>query len=116
VATAMQFALLHLAVRAGMHPLLGSTVSYMISAVFNYSTNRKWTFGYEGRHAKAVVKFTMVVVLSLLANSTVFFLAMSYMHYLVAQLFATAAAVIVNYLGNTYWTFRTESREGMQPD
>lgn len=111
-ATALQFILLHFAVLAGVRPLWGSVLGYVLSAIFNYWANRKWTFEYDGAHMEAVIKFTLVVALGLLANSAVFLLAMGRMHYLLAQLFATAAAVAVNYLGNAYWTFRTEAREG----
>jgi putative flippase GtrA len=111
IATAIQYAVLLLAVRA-LHadPVLGSSVGFVLSAAVNYLLNYHLTFRSSSSHASAVGRFLLVSGAGLLLNGMIMYLLTQPLHlvYWLAQLAATAVVTIWNFLGSALWTFAVQ--------
>ena len=108
-ATVLQYVLLAAFVElTGMHPVLASALSYAISALVNYRLNHGITFGGNARHTVALPRFLVVAGIGLVLNSGI--MAIGYsgfgLHYLLAQVIATAVVFAWTFTGNRLWSFR----------
>ncbi|MEC5398003.1 GtrA family protein [Uliginosibacterium sp. H1] len=107
-ATALQYILLGLFVEAfGMNAVLASALGYALSSLANYAANRRLTFQSDARHRDALPRFAVVALSGLLLNTVVMWVAHNLLdwHYLVAQVLATAVALVWNFILNRCWTF-----------
>ena len=113
VATAIQYALLILLVRgAGMAPTPASSIGFVVSAGANYLLNYRFTFRSDRPHGPAVAKFGLLAGTGLLINAVIMRLMVGAgVHYLLAQLCATAVVLFWNFVGNSVWTFGAASVE-----
>jgi len=93
----------------GIPVLLATTAGFTCGAVVNYALNRRFTFDSTAQHGVALPKFLTVATLGAGINWLVvaLLLSASSMHYLLAQLLATASVLIWNFAANYLWTFRT---------
>ncbi len=103
--------LLLLAEGFGVWYLAASVVAYIISAVFNFLMNKRWTFrnNLTGIHiAHQGVKFTIISIIGLGVNTLVIYLATERvgLHYLVSWVIATGFVAGWNFIFNRNWTFR----------
>jgi len=107
VATAMQYALLILLVRAfDMAPTPASSIGFVLSAGVNYLLNYRFTFRSDRPHAPAAAKFGLLAGAGLLINAAIMRLMIGAgVHYLIAQACATAVVLVWNFVGNSIWTF-----------
>jgi putative flippase GtrA len=107
LATLAQYVILIALVRgAAMTPTLASTIGYAASSLGNYLLNYRFTFRSSVRHGPAVLKFALLAVIGLLINSVLMHtLTAAGQPYLLAQVCATAAVLMWNFLGNSFWTF-----------
>lgn len=107
VATAVQYALLVLLVRAfGMAPTPASSLGFLSSAVVNYLLNYRFTFESARPHAAAAAKFGALAAAGLLINAAIMHLMIeAAVPYLIAQLGASAVVLFFNFIGNSIWTF-----------
>jgi putative flippase GtrA len=107
VATAIQYALLILLVRAfSLAPTPASCIGFAVSAVANYLLNYHFTFASERAHAPAAVKFALLAAAGLLINAAIMHVLVdAHVHYLIAQLGATGLVLFWNFIGNSVWTF-----------
>ncbi|HJS92547.1 MAG TPA: GtrA family protein [Steroidobacteraceae bacterium] len=107
VATAVQYALLVLLVRAfGMAPTPASSLGFLASAVVNYLLNYRFTFESDRPHAAAAAKFAALAAAGLLVNAAIMHVLIeAAVPYLVAQLCASAVVLFFNFIGNSVWTF-----------
>lgn len=105
--------LIVLAEAAEINPVVASSIGYIISAVFNYLLNHRFTFTSEERHLDAVPKFLVVMGLGLVINSTIMYLLveMGDMHYQLAQFIAIVVVLFWHFVANRAWTFRTSNVE-----
>jgi len=94
--------------------LVGSTVGYLVSGVFNYTLNYYFTFTSTAGHGLAVTRFVIVAVVGLALNSGLVFLLtdMLAVFYITAQVIATAAVVIWNFIAHKHWTYRSAKDDG----
>lgn len=89
-------------------PILGSTVGFILGAFVNYGLNYRYTFQSASRHHEAMAKFFAIACAGLVLNTFIMSLLIGFldMHYLVAQVVATAGVVLWNFTMNLLWTFR----------
>ena len=108
IGTAAHFATLAALVQlAGAGPLGASTVGAIIGALTNYTLNYRFTFASRRAHHIALPRFTAIAFLGIILNALVLSAILAFVrpHYLVAQLFATAAVLVAGFLANRKWTF-----------
>lgn len=107
-ATLLQFVLLHLFVTLNlMAALYATALSYVISAIFNYSASYFYTFGSQAEHANSIIKFICMNLVGLGINTTIFYIAetLVFNNYLLSQLSATAFVFLSNYFLSKFWVF-----------
>ena len=92
---------------AAVGPVPASTAGVVAGACVNYGLNHRFTFVSRRAHRDALPRFVVVAVAGVGVNAIVLAtaLALPGMHYLVAQLIATAAVLVGGYLANRTWTF-----------
>ncbi|WP_226667354.1 GtrA family protein [Microbulbifer aggregans] len=108
-ATAVQYLLLVIMIELlGIPEVPAAVTAYCLASLANYSLNYYFTFaGHESaRHRQALPKFIVVVLCGLLLNTACFSVLLPYMHYLVAQVCATAVTVVFNFLLHKLWIYR----------
>ncbi|MBS0172538.1 MAG: GtrA family protein [Nitrospira sp.] len=107
-ATALQYVILISLVQGwGVDAVAASTAGFLVSAIFNYVLNRRFTFISEVAHARAFPRFIAVAVGGLAINAAVVWLLVDTagLHYLLAQVIATLIALVWNFVCNRIWTF-----------
>jgi putative flippase GtrA len=111
--TALQYAILIAWVRglAG-NPATGSLIGYILSSIFNYVANYYVTFGTNKRHIEAVLKFMVVMSGGALLNYGIVFIFANglHVHYLLAQVIATATTLMTNFYASQRWAFSPSIR------
>ena len=107
VATAIQYGLLILLVRGfGVAPTPASSIGFALSAGVNYLLNYRFTFRSNRPHGPAAAKFGLFAGTGLLINASMMHLLVAAgVHYLMAQIFATAVVLLWNFISNSLWTF-----------
>ncbi|HEX9877130.1 MAG TPA: GtrA family protein [Gammaproteobacteria bacterium] len=108
-ATGVQYAVLAILVEGfAVHPVLGSSVGFALSALLNYRLNHSVTFGGTAQHARALPRFFAVAGSGLALNSSIMAVCYSLLdlHYLFSQLFATGMVFLWSFTGNRLWSFR----------
>ena len=109
VATSIQYLLLFILVHwTGSNPVLASSLGFVVSAFANYLLNYHYTFRSKHQHGTALLKFMVIAGVGLILNSTIMqTLTVEGLHYLIAQVIATAGVLLWSFTGNNLWTFRT---------
>ena len=92
-------------------PVVASSVGVALGAIANYLLNYRFTFRSRKSHSEASVKFMAVAFVGLLINGATIDVAMRFFgaHYLIAQVIATAAVLLVGFVANRIWTFKEEA-------
>ncbi len=87
--------------------LHSATASFILSALTNYSLNRKWTFRSNGKKRKQLPIFFFIAGCGLLLNNTIMYIGVEKfgLWYIFAKIFATGIVLIWNFLGNKHFTF-----------
>ena len=111
-ATLLQYAILIALVRASaLHPILASTIGFIASAALNYTLNRGYTFRSRVAYFPGLLRFAMIAGLGLLVNAAVMATgAAAGLHYLAAQIAATAVVLMWSFHANQRWTFAGAGR------
>lgn len=110
-ATLLQYALLLTMVELfALKSVLASSVSYVISALFNYILNYRFTFQSTADHKTALLRFSVVAACGLGINSLImYFLTEIFtLYYLLAQVVATLVVLVWNFSAHRYWTYKNE--------
>jgi len=108
VGTGVHYAtLITLVHNAVASPVAASTFGAIGGAIVNYALNYRLTFDSRRAHRTAAPRFALVAAAGIALNAGVLaaLLALFGPHYLVAQVVATAAVLVVGYLANRAWTF-----------
>lgn len=94
----------------GFDAVLASSVGFIVGAFINYALNYHVTFQSKKRHHEAAVKFFTVAGIGFILNGAIMYGLFNGagLHYLIAQISATAIVLVWNYLGNRSWTFRED--------
>jgi putative flippase GtrA len=119
-ATALQYAiLLTLTGYAGVRPLLASSIGFVASACANYTLNRRFTFRSDVNYFTGLERFFIIAGGGLALNAIVIAAGTTVagLHYVAAQLMATAVVLLWNFQMNRLWTFSAglaDSRKSAQ--
>jgi len=104
--------------KMGVNKYLASPVAIQVSIFSNFLLNNYWTFRWRNT-ADSIqvrgVKFNLVSLASLAISYAAFILgsvAFPNVHPALIQFLGIIPATIVNYLGNSYWTFRDSPEQG----
>ncbi len=88
-----------------------NVIGYSVGTLNSYIWNRNWVFSTKGKQSKLIVKFIIVNLITLAFNTA----AMNVLVHnfsindRLAQLAATSLGMIINYVLNKLWTFKTET-------
>lgn len=92
---------------AGTYYLLSSLFGYLAGLGNSYLWNLRWTF--RRRHSgKIFVKFFLVNILALFSKLLVLNLLVErfFIRTSLAELMVIGLSIIINFVGNNFWTFR----------
>jgi putative flippase GtrA len=106
--TIFQFLLLALQIDGfGWPAALSSGLAFSAAVALNYEFSRRYTFYGRPARLRSLLRFVLVSLFGLTLNVTVFSSALwlGAPHYLVAQVIATGAVMIVNFQLYRRWTF-----------
>jgi putative flippase GtrA len=113
VATLAQYAVMIGLKELAHAPIIPATLTgYVIGGVVNYILNRRHTFDSDRSHTEAGWRFALVVTFG-------FFLTWVLMRfltgdlaipYILAQMFTTGVAMVINFSAHRFWTFRGAAR------
>jgi putative flippase GtrA len=93
---------------AGMRPVIGSTIGFLLSIAVSYGLQRTWVFASRNRHRTLLPRFLTVTAAALLLNTVVLHVGTEVLevHYAAVQVVAIVLIPLSNYLLNSLWTFR----------
>jgi putative flippase GtrA len=108
IATALHYAVLVACVEAAGWPAyLGSGVGAVAGAQLAYAGNRHFTFGHRGAIAASWPRFMATALVGALLGMAIVALGVRLgVHYLIAQMLATLASLVLTFAINRAWTFR----------
>lgn len=119
VCTALHYAVLILLVRLEwLAPTWASALGFGVSAVLNYLLNRRLTFSSSRAHRSAAPRFVGVAASGLMINTALLALLNGVLewHYLLAQVLATGATLMWNFILHKIWTFAGAKRQRLHPE
>jgi len=91
----------------GVYYIFASTIGYFMGLVNSYFWNLRWTFKH--RHSTQIlIKFIIVNILALgfkLINISIFIEIFNILE-LYSEVLAMIIAIVINFGGNRYWTFK----------
>lgn len=108
VGTAVQYLLLIALVQAAAWPAVpASAVGFAAGAMVNYALNYRYTFESRAPHRDALLKFLSVAFAGALLSTAIMWIGTEALavHYLLAQVAATAVVLVFNFALNKLWTF-----------
>ncbi len=87
--------------------LLASIFAYFAGLLNSYFWNLRWTFK-EKHSNKVLLRFLLVNLLAILCKLLLIYFIVEYCQYnkLIAELAAMSFVILLNFLGNNFWTFR----------
>ena len=108
VATAVHYLVLVLGVElAGWPAYLGAGAGAVVGAQLAYAGNRWFTFGHRGAMRASWPRFQATALLGALLGMAIVGAGVRLgLHYLVAQVVATLASLLLTFAINRHWTFR----------
>ena len=110
VGTLCHYMLLALLVSGfGVRPSLASVAGALLGASVNYVLNYHFTFACDIAHRVTVPRFAVVAGISVVLNGVGMWFATAKLglHYFIAQLGCTGLVLVIGYLLNAAWTFRS---------
>jgi putative flippase GtrA len=122
LSTLIQFLFLIIFVETELLPeVIASATGYLLSSLFNYWANYRFTFQSNAKHSQAFPKYLVAVAIGLSSNTLLFaglfftfnqifsdgYIIFSWLeNYLVAQCFATGITVCLNFAVQQFWIYR----------
>jgi putative flippase GtrA len=106
--TALQYVLLVVFVEEfRLSATLSSTIGYVLSSAANYLLNYSFTFRSTSPHGRSLPRFLIIAGCGAALNGLVTYLGTTVFgaHYLVAQVAATIATLLWNFMANLRWTY-----------
>lgn len=90
--------------------LLASFLAFVVAVTNSFIFNTRLTFA-QSIHAKTAFRYSKFFVVSTLAaitNLVLLYIITEYLGvwYLLSQLIATGLSLLINFIGNKYWTYR----------
>ncbi len=107
--TLLFFAVYTLLLKAGVWYLAASGIGFIVGAVNGFLLNRRWTFAGHVGDALTPVRWTVVQGCGLLLNLALVAGCVEVLGLdkLIGQAIAIVAVVVVTFVANRAWTFRT---------
>lgn len=108
VGTALHYAtLISLVELTTMAAVRATTIGALLGASVNYALNYRHTFRSQADHRATAPRFLTVAALGFALNAAIVYLGanMIGVHYLLAQVAATATVLIFGFAVNRFWTF-----------
>lgn len=81
--------------------MLGATGGALMAYILNYH----YTFSSNVKHTVLLPKFLIVSVFGILIQTLVVVIFTPQIHYMIAQLIATAVGLVLTFMMNRFWTF-----------
>ncbi len=108
LATAVHYLVLVVAVEAAGGPAyLGAGAGAIIGAQVAYFGNRRYTFAHRGPLGPSWLKFQGAAIVGAVLGMTIVAVGVrAGLHYLVAQVLATAITLLLTFAINRRWSFR----------
>lgn len=108
VGTAVHYAvMLSLIAFAGVSPVMGTCVGFLVSLGASYALNRLWTFDKRPPWARGFVTYFLVCAVGLAINMGIVAIAISAgVHYMLGQVAATFIALFWNFFSSRLLVFR----------
>ena len=91
--------------------VLASTCGFIVGALINYILNYHITFQSSKPHRQALLQFLLIAVMGGLMNTALMYIGVEriHLHYLIAQVLATALVLLWNFFASKHWAFKTAS-------
>lgn len=108
VAAAVHFGVMILLVESfAIVPTLASAIGFCVAVFTNYRLQYHWTFMAAGSHGVTFARYLLVTLVTLFVNTALLWALteVAGIHYLIAQLVATATVVSLNFTINYRYTF-----------
>ena len=93
----------------GIFYLMAKILSFSVAVLNSYIWNRRWTFrSNDPAKLKQFIKFLTISIVGLVLNSSIMYIAVSYikLHDIYGLFLATAIVLGWNFLANKYYTFK----------
>jgi putative flippase GtrA len=96
--------------RIGVHTIdagVANTAGYLAGMANSFILNKRWTFEAKGQTALQVRRFVILNVFAMACGTLVIFVFVDLLGapYLPVWIIVTGLVMVVNFLGNKYWTF-----------
>lgn len=93
--------------------VMASALGFLTGLLVNYLLSHYWVFRSSKRHAETAFKFLAIAGVGLGLNTGLMHVAIGKfgIHYLLAQVMATAVVLLWNFAGNRFWTFADETEK-----
>ena len=88
-------------------PIFGSTLSFIIMTFISFLLNKKYTFGSDFSYNQ-LLRFLVVSAIGFTLNFVIMYLVVNVLslHYSIGELITTLIIPIINFILNSYWTFK----------
>jgi putative flippase GtrA len=114
VGTAAHYSILLFLVEiVSVSPVPATTLGFVAGACINYTLSRRVVFRSKVPFTKGLLRFLAIAALGACLNASILAALLMFLpiHYLLAQLVATAMVLVFNFAANRCWTFREVLRE-----
>ncbi len=90
-----------------INPTLASAIGFLFGCVVNYIILYYWAFNSNGKHSVLIVRYTLVMTITLILNIVVFWTMTEVLiiWYPVSQFVAVCFVAIANFILNRFYTF-----------
>ncbi len=111
--TSLTFMVYYVLVFLKVNYLLANILAYSAGTINSYFWNRAWVFKCQKDHSELFYKFVIVNLITLLLNSSVLYVLVTFsLGKIVSQVAATFFGIWTNFLLNKIWTFKVKEVEG----
>jgi putative flippase GtrA len=99
--------LFYLVEKFQIHPIVSSSIGFILTVLVSYFPNYYWTFKANSSHKKTLARYTVVSLSGFASNFIAFTISYSLLslHYGFSQAVATVVVPLTNFILNKYWTF-----------
>jgi putative flippase GtrA len=111
VGTSAHYLLLYQLVESyAVNAVIASGYGAVAGLIVNYGLNYLITFNSQQSHLRTFPKFAVIASIGFGFNMGLMTLLIAQFYYLYAQILTTLLVLIWNFLGNSLWTFKMETK------
>jgi len=111
IGTTAHYLLLYQLVESyAVNAVTASSYGAIAGLIVNYGLNYIITFNSQQSHLRAFPKFAVIASMGFGLNMGLMTLLTAQFYYLYAQVLTTLLVLIWNFLGNSLWTFKLDSK------